>query len=168
MHLIVNGRAVNGLGIEISRWTIHVADHSFHRLKVYRGTYYSWCNGKWFWCHKSSASGEQRLPGNRQRGLVYSNSCMRSQGFPDATSPWCKAEKNWYSQILIWFGSLVTEELDNLYDVHSLNNCRHGPILQKWESWRSPKWDGMMRSTKMPEWRSGRKCNICSLIFSWC
>jgi hypothetical protein len=38
----------------------------------------------------------------------------RSQGFTDVNSPWCKARKNWYSQLLIRFGSLPEEELEKL------------------------------------------------------
>jgi hypothetical protein len=40
----------------------------------------------------------------------------RSQGFTDAKSPWCKARKNWYSQLLIRFGSLPEDELEKLRD----------------------------------------------------
>jgi hypothetical protein len=38
----------------------------------------------------------------------------RSQGFTDAESPWCKARKNWYSQLLIRFWSLPEDELEKL------------------------------------------------------
>jgi hypothetical protein len=40
--------------------------------------------------------------------------CKRSQGFTDANSPWCKVRKNWYSQLLIRFGSLPEDELEKL------------------------------------------------------
>jgi hypothetical protein len=38
----------------------------------------------------------------------------RSQGFTDVNSPWCKARKNWCSQLLIRFESLPEEELEKL------------------------------------------------------
>jgi hypothetical protein len=38
----------------------------------------------------------------------------RSQGFTDVNSQWCKERKNWYSQLLIQFGSLPKDKLKKL------------------------------------------------------
>jgi hypothetical protein len=44
----------------------------------------------------------------------FKKTMKRSQGFTDANSPWCKARKNWCSQLLIRFESLPEEELEKL------------------------------------------------------
>jgi hypothetical protein len=46
--------------------------------------------------------------------LKFKKIRKRSQELTDVNSPWCKARKNWYSQLLIQFGSLPNDELEKL------------------------------------------------------
>ena len=127
---------------------------SFHRLKVYRGTNYSYCiltlqasalllvNTQ---CKEIGKDLYTITPvvktGYRNLKTKIKKIREWSKGFTDVNSPWGKEWKNLYiHQLLIQFGSLPGEELEKLGDpVTKLLHCRYGSTLQDWNIWRSHK-----------------------------